>query len=196
MRDTDDYSISDVAKLPGRLYAERLGWGSIMQRVLIVGCPGAGKSAAAKSLAAKTGLPLIHLDHHYWHPGWMPSEKDVWREKVRSLAAQPCWIMDGNYASTLDERLSRADTVIHLDFSTWVCCWRVIRRTISNLGREREGEFVVGCPERLDATFLRFVLLYRQRYRARDLAKLSAFEGRRLTFDRPAALAHFLEMIR
>jgi adenylate kinase family enzyme len=167
-----------------------------VERVLIVGCPGAGKSAVAKSFATKTGLPVIHLGYHYWQPGWAPSEKEIWREKVLSLAAQPRWIMDGNYGSTFDERLERADTLIHLNFSTWICFWRVIRRTIANLGQEREGEFVAGCPERFDGTFLRFVLLYRHRYRARDVAKLSAFRGRRFTFDRPAALAGFLESVR
>lgn len=166
-----------------------------MERVLIVGCPGAGKSTAAKTLAAKTGLPVVHLDYHYWHPGWVPSEKEVWRDKVRFLAGQPRWIMDGNYGSTLDERISRADTIIHLDFPTWLCFWRVIRRTFANLGREREGELAAGCPERFDGTFLRFVFLYRRRHRARDMAKLSAFEGRRFTFDRPAELANFLGSI-
>ena len=37
----------------------------MINRVLIVGCPGAGKSTAARSLAKITGLPIIHLDRHY-----------------------------------------------------------------------------------------------------------------------------------
>jgi len=163
-----------------------------MRRVLIIGCPGAGKSTAARKLAARTGLPLIHLDRHYWRAGWVPTEDLLWRETVISLASQECWIIDGTYGSTLAERLGRADTIIHLDFPTWLCLWRVFQRTATHYGRERPQEFVPGCPERIDITFLKFVLLYRRRLRTKHLAKVSKFSGAVHSFTRPAELAAFL----
>lgn len=93
-----------------------------MQRVMIVGCPGAGKTTVAKRLAVVTGLPLVHLDFHYWQSGWVRTESDVWAEKVETFAAQPRWIIDGNYGGTLEPRIARADTVIHLDFPTTSAC--------------------------------------------------------------------------
>lgn len=159
---------------------------------MIVGCPGAGKSTAARALSARTGLPIIHLDYHYWRAGWVPEDPARWPEKVAALARQPRWIMDGNYANTLPYRIAHADTLIHLDFPTWLCMSRVIRRTLVNLGRERHGEFVAGCPERFDFEFLRFVWRYRRDFRSRDVASWAAFEGRILHFTHPRALVGFL----
>ena len=87
----------------------------IGRRVLVTGMAGSGKSTFSRSLAAKTGLPVIHLDLHFWKPGWVaPSERE-WREKQRGLLAGDAWIADGNYHETLDLRLERADTVVFLD---------------------------------------------------------------------------------
>ena len=41
-----------------------------MERILIIGCGGAGKSTLARRLGEKTGLPVVHLDKLYWRPGW------------------------------------------------------------------------------------------------------------------------------
>jgi len=42
-----------------------------MERVMIIGCAGAGKSTLARKLGAITGLPVIHLDREHWRPGWV-----------------------------------------------------------------------------------------------------------------------------
>jgi|GEM_PF-6982669 len=83
-----------------------------MQRVLIVGPSGAGKSWLAKRIAARTGLPVVHLDREFWQPGWVETAKPVWRARVKELAAGERWIMDGDYGGTLALRMERADTPI------------------------------------------------------------------------------------
>lgn len=163
-----------------------------MDRIVIIGCPGAGKSTAARRLARITGLPLIHLDRHYWLPGWVRPDDETWRVKVHDLVCQPRWIMDGNYSGTLDLRLAMADTLIHLDFSTFVCASRVMRRTLTRLGRQRGQELDERCPERLDWPFFRFVLEYRSRYRERDMARMAGFDGDTFRFASPASLERFL----
>jgi adenylate kinase family enzyme len=163
-----------------------------MHRIVIAGCPGAGKSTAATRLAGIAGLPIIHLDRHYWLPGWQRPPADIWRAKVQELACLPQWIMDGNYAGTLDVRLARADTLIHLDFSTWVCVTRALRRTWRVLGRQRGHDLPDGCPERLDWRFLLFVLQYRRKHRARDLKCMHSFSGKVHRFATPTALEVFL----
>lgn len=50
--------------------------------------PGAGKSTIALRLGERLDYPVIHLDEHFWKPGWeMPSMEewiDTQRELVRS----------------------------------------------------------------------------------------------------------------
>src|SRR4029453_15646097 len=75
--------------------------GSI-HRGMVVGCAGGGKKTLARGLAARLGLPLVHLDFHFWRAGWqLPDSKD-WREQVIALAAGPGGVMDGNYSKTSD----------------------------------------------------------------------------------------------
>ena len=81
------------------------------RRVVVTGIAGAGKSTFSRALSAKTGLPVIHLDVHFWKPGWMAPSEDEWREKQRGLLTGDEWIADGNYHATLDLRLERAEAV-------------------------------------------------------------------------------------
>lgn len=37
-----------------------------MKKILVIGCPGSGKSTFARRLRDRTGLPLYHLDL-LWH---------------------------------------------------------------------------------------------------------------------------------
>lgn len=167
-----------------------------MKRVLIVGCPGAGKSTLARQMSDITGLPLIHLDKHYWLPNWQRPDSASWQRTVETLASQPAWIMDGNYSGTLEQRLASADTLIHLDYPTWLCLWRVIRRTASGLGRNRHDQLAPGCPERFDWPFLRFVINYRSEQRGRDLARMGGFSGRVFRFTSPADLSAFVTALK
>ena len=106
-----------------------------MNRVLIIGSGGSGKTTLARRLAERTGLPLIHLDALYWRPGWDPTPGDEWRARIAALVRGERWIIDGNYGGTLDLRLEACDTVIFLDVSRWVCLWRGDGRRFSIASR-------------------------------------------------------------
>jgi adenylate kinase family enzyme len=118
---------------------------SVGRRVVVTGMAGAGKSTFSRALAAKTGLPVIVLDVHFWMPGWAKPTEAEWREKQRGLLASDDWIADGNYHATLDLRLERADTVVFLDIRWWICAWRAFVRGI----RRRPADFELpnGCDE-------------------------------------------------
>lgn len=98
------------------------------RRVVVTGLAGAGKSTLAVALAARTGLPVVHLDLHFWKPGWVAPSESEWREKQRALLAADAWIADGNYHETLALRLERADTLIVLDLPWWLCAGRALLR--------------------------------------------------------------------
>lgn len=127
-----------------------------MQRVAIFGSPGSGKSTLARRLAALTGLPAVHLDQHYFQPGWITKDKAEFGAIMSELVRADHWITDGNYTSTSTERLVRADTLILLDCPRWRCMGRVLRRSLLSYGKVRPDQ-APGCPERFDWEFLKFV---------------------------------------
>lgn len=147
-----------------------------MQRVLIIGCSGAGKSTLAKKMAQLTQLPLIHLDQHYWKPNWVETSRDLWAQQVQTLIETPTWIMDGNYGGTMDQRITRADTIIFLAFPTWICLFRVCKRTI-RYWRTSRPDMTPGCPERFTWAFLYYIATYNQTRKPKILAKLASIEG-------------------
>jgi adenylate kinase family enzyme len=142
-----------------------------MERVLILGCCGAGKSTFSKQLQAATGLPLIHLDQEYWLPNWTEPDAQTWRKKVQNLADRPRWIIDGNYGGTLDIRLAKADTVIYLDVLTWKCLWRVAGRVWKYKGKPRP-DMPEGCHERWDWAFMHYIASFNVIKRPKILKKL------------------------
>lgn len=132
-----------------------------MKKVLVLGCCGSGKSTFSKQLSEITGLPIIHLDQHFFAPNWVEPTTEKWEEKVRQLCQQDFWIMDGNYGGTLHIRLKEADTIIYLDNGTASSLYRVIKRIIKHYGKVRP-DMAPGCKERFDLEFLFYVLHFNQ----------------------------------
>jgi adenylate kinase family enzyme len=133
-----------------------------MRRVLVLGSSGSGKSTFARRLSQLTGLPMVSIDAIYWQPGWRPSDPDSFAISMTQAANEPSWIMDGNYlaggAGAL--RRARADTVFWFDLPRWVCMCGIMFRIAGSYGRVRP-EMAEGCPERIDAEFIRYVWTYR-----------------------------------
>ena len=92
-----------------------------MNKVIIIGCPGSGKSTFARTLQERTGLPLYYLDQMYWRADRTSLDQELFREILQAALAQEKWIIDGNFASTMEMRLAACDTVFFLDYSLEVC---------------------------------------------------------------------------
>lgn len=92
-----------------------------MQKVIVIGCPGAGKSTFSKKLHQLTDLPLFHLDLLYWNSDRTTVSKAVFIERLNNVLKLDRWIIDGNYGSTIEMRMKECDTVFFLDFPVEVC---------------------------------------------------------------------------
>ena len=99
-----------------------------MKKILIIGCPGSGKSTFARALHAATGLPLTYLDMLYWNADRTTVSKDVFLSRLQEVLQQDTWIIDGNYASTLPLRLDACDTVFFLDYPMDICLEGIRKR--------------------------------------------------------------------
>ena len=140
-----------------------------MPRIAVIGSGGAGKSTFAAELGRRLGLEVIHLDRLYWRPGWTPTPARAFRDAQAALLDRRDWIVDGNYGGTLDLRLRPAEVVVFFDMPRRVAIAGVLRRWLRHRGRDVQAP---GCPEHLDAEFLRWVWRYRRDTRPRVLAAL------------------------
>ena len=92
-----------------------------MKKVIVIGCPGSGKSVFSRKLKDATGLPLYHLDMLYWNADKTIVEKDVFLSRLHEVMIRDEWIIDGNFASTMEKRMAACDTIFFLDYATKVC---------------------------------------------------------------------------
>ncbi len=167
-----------------------------MNRILVIGAGGAGKTTFARRLSQCIGLPLIHLDALYWRPGWEPTPSAEWQTRIEELIRADLWIMDGNYGGTLNLRLGACDTVVFLDRGRLVCVWRVFVRQIRYVGRRRP-ELPEGCRERLTWEFLSWIWTYPSRRRESILNRLALLkESKRVVILRSGkAIEEFLDRV-
>lgn len=166
-----------------------------MQRVLVVGPCGAGKSTFGFALAEATGLPLHHMDKLNWQAGWIEAGDEALREKVQTVAAGERWIIEGTYGATLNERLPRADTVIYLDYPIPLCVWRVLKRIVAWRGRTRP-DMAEDCPERFDLAFLLYVARWNHGSRQRLENRLAPHAAKVIRLRKPAAAQRWLDSLR
>ena len=147
-----------------------------MERILIIGCGGAGKSTMARQLGDKLQIPVVHLDKLFWKPGWVEETPEEFDRKLAVEMENPRWIMDGNFNRTMPQRVAKCDTIIYLDFSRVACLLGVLKRVITTYGTVRPdmGE---GCPERVDLEFLKWVWNYNRDKRERNNQLLNEAEN-------------------
>ena len=155
-----------------------------MQRILVIGCAGAGKTTFALRLGQKLELPVHHLDRLWWLPGWQAESRERFDARLAAIMQGEAWIIDGNYPRTLPARLARADTVFVLDYSRWRCLLRALARNLRFHGRVRP-DMGDGCPERMERDFLRHIWNFRRDTQPRLDAALAGFDGRIVILKTP-----------
>lgn len=132
-------------------------------RISIVGGSGSGKSTLCNILSKELNLPAIHLDAINYEPNWVEIDKEERDKIISNKSEEDKWIIDGNYNKTLQERFDKADLIIWLDYSTIKQLKGVIKRYLKTYNKERPE--IPGCKDRLDFTFIKYVLTYNKKKR-------------------------------
>jgi adenylate kinase family enzyme len=147
-----------------------------MQRIMIIGQPGSGKSTLARELGRRTGLPVVHIDHIHWMPGWVERPRTEKTRLCREVEDRPQWIFEGGHSATWDTRMARADLIIWIDLPVGLRLWRVARRTWAFRGQVRP-DLPDGCPEgfhRETLPFWRYIWRTRRTARRNIVQRLAA----------------------
>lgn len=146
-----------------------------MKKVIVIGCPGSGKSTFSRALHKITGIPLFHLDMMYWNADRTIVEKAIFRERLSNALQKDEWIIDGNYGSTMELRLKECDTVIFLDYPSEVCL---------NGIRERRGQARSDMPwveaDEEDEEFTQFVKSYNSQSRPQVMELLDRYSHKNI----------------
>ena len=120
-------------------------------KIIVVGCPGAGKSTFSRKLAEKTGIPLYHLDALYWKEDWTHISRERLRFIQKRIMKNDSWIIDGNFMNTMETRIKRCNLIIFLDYQTEVCLDGIVQR----VGHKRDDMPCIA--EKVDEELVEFV---------------------------------------
>ena len=143
-----------------------------MKKVIVIGCPGSGKSTFSRALHSSTGLPLVHLDMLFWNADKTTVEKDVFLQRLQAVLQQEKWILDGNFSSTLELRMQECDTVFFLDYPVEVC----LAGVRSRIGTQRTDIPWLETAE--DPEFMEYIRSFSGGHRAQILQLLAKYKDK------------------
>ena len=163
-----------------------------MKKVIIIGCPGGGKSTFARALAEKTGLPLYHLDNMYWNADRTHVERPVFLDRLTAALAEEAWIIDGNYNSTMEMRMDACDTIFFLDYPVEVC----MEGAEARKGTKRTDIPWVESKDDHDEEFINFIKAFREESRPRILSLLEHRRSKEIhVFESRTEASGYLERL-
>lgn len=146
----------------------------IGRKIIVLGCPGSGKSTFARKLRDKTGLPLIHLDNIWWMADRTHLTPDAFDRVLEKTLSGDQWIIDGNYRRTLEVRFRACDTAIFLDYDEETCLAGISER----IGKKRPD--IPWVENSLDPELVNFVRRYRSDDRPLVYALLEKYSERQI----------------
>lgn len=167
-------------------------------KIAVIGYSGSGKSTLAQTLGARYDLPVLHLDTVQWLPGWQERAED---EKLRLvsdfLASHDGWVIDGNYPSLCwERRMAEADRIVLLLLPRCTCLRRAFRRFRQYRGKSRP-DMTEGCAEKLDAEFIRWILIggRKKRTRGRYTRVSAQYADKAVVLRTPRELENYIKSV-
>jgi len=132
-----------------------------MSKIIVIGCPGGGKSTMTFKMCEKLNYPVLHLDKIYHIDNNTHITREELVDKVNEFAKNnENWIIDGNYISTIEHRIKLADTIILLDIDTEIC----IKNAISRSQKERTKDMADGFDNtQIRDEFLDFIYQFKEK---------------------------------
>ena len=145
-----------------------------MKKIIVIGSPGAGKSCFSRELSLLTHIELFHMDNLYWHEDKSHISHEELVSKLNEIMTNETWIIDGNYISTMELRIKKADTIFYLDYPTEVC----IEGIKARVGKKRED--IPWVEDVLDSDFLKFVETFRNETKPKIESLLEKYDVKRV----------------
>lgn len=142
------------------------------KKIIVIGCPGGGKSTFARKLRDKTGLPLYYLDMIWHKPDRTNTTREEFDERLSEILDRDEWIIDGNYGRTLEMRLQRCDRVFLLDFPLEVC----LDGVRSRIGKKREE--MPWIEEEFDGEFRQYIIGFAETKLPKIYGLLDKYRGK------------------
>ena len=142
-----------------------------MKKIIVIGCPGSGKSTFSKSLHKITGIPLFHLDMMFWNADKTTVEKSAFLERLLKVIQSSEWIIDGNYGATMDLRMQACDTIVFLDYPLDVCLNGIKERR----GKPRTDMPWIENVGEEDVEFMEFIKNYNTESRPKVMKLLDKY---------------------
>lgn len=146
-----------------------------MKRIMVIGCPGSGKSTLSRELHSKTGIPLYHLDMLNWNADRTTVEKSIFLKQLSNVLEKDEWIIDGNYGATMELRMQRCDTILFLDYPLDVCLDGISKRR----GKPR-SDIPWEEPEQDDEEFIKFIKNYNSQSRSQVMRLLEKYSHKNI----------------
>ncbi|HVQ18409.1 MAG TPA: topology modulation protein [Actinomycetes bacterium] len=140
-----------------------------MKKVAIIGCGGSGKSHVARTLGNLLQAPVTHLDAVFYDSDWNELPMAEFEARQHELVAEPSWVIDGNYNSTLPVRLHACDTVVFLDLPAVTCLWGALSRQVRHGAGQNQTS---GVYNRMHWGVIRYIRTYRAKMRPKVLRKI------------------------
>ena len=133
----------------------------VVKRVMIFGRPGSGKSTFAAWLSRSLGLPLHHLDKHFYVHHWVERDYNEFLQIQKNIVDTESWIVDGNNTRSFEMRWARADLILYFNFSKLTCYFRVVKRFFNQ--KTTLNDRAPGCKETIRYPLLRYMWNFDQR---------------------------------
>lgn len=134
----------------------------MLNRIMIFGLPGSGKSTFATHLAKRLEAPCYHLDKHFYVENWVERDHGEFLRLQQDFVDQPKWVIDGNSMQSLEVRFQKADSAIYFHFPVIICLWRILKRLFHK--EWPIPDLPEGCSKSIRLKLLVYTLQYHRRY--------------------------------